>query len=249
MGVAVILGVAVIAYLAWTGQTATVNTTVSAELSGHAPVIGSYSSTQPSPLGTNPTQTSQFVGSSIDAGAAAGSNALASAAANGSQAAGAALPIVGAAVAIFNQLWAAHEARLKGATNENQAVPLVTPVFDQAITAIAQNWRATRNQTDAINALAALDQQIYQYLKGRVGAPGTAWVDNPHICDKACTVGCCIYWNDFRSAIFGDASGFNNGTSGMIPAIQAGGNRAVNIPKVYPSKYQTYSRSSYSVQL
>jgi len=167
-----------------------------------------------------------------------------------------AVPIVGAVIsAVGGILIAQHTARLKGATNENQAADQTIPAFDADLAEIANAYNSgTLNGKPftpvmAIAALQKVDVQIKTYLKSKVGAPGTAWKDGG-ICDKSCTVGCCLYWNDLRPAIFG-APVFANGTMGFIPVIKRGGG-TVYVPKIYPPSnkaYGDYSRESYTMEL
>jgi hypothetical protein len=246
MLVLAILGIAGIGYYLYSQSSGPMQASAlaAAQLRAIPPVIGSYPAAQGNALGA--IANSQVIGNTVDAGAAASTSFLKSSA----SAVPLIGPAIGAAVQVFNQLWAAHTARLKGATTENQAVPVVVPIFDAAIQAIATSWNATHDQADCISALTQLQQNTYAYLKGRVGAPGTAWKNTPPFpCDSSCTVGCCLYWSDFISdpSTVGGSTGF--GITGMIAAIQAGGNKTVTIQKVYASKYQNFSRPLYTVTL
>ena len=159
-----------------------------------------------------------------------------------------AIPIAGAIIApvaqIITKLWAAHQARLKGAQTENQADQAVTAFFDQGVSAIVDYWNRTHDRAGTLAEIDQFDHSVYTYLRSRVGAAGTAWTDSPHQCDKACTVGCCLWWNAFGQE---GANGF--GIYGLRQAVSNGGNATVLMNKVYPSKYSSFTRPLYSVRL
>jgi hypothetical protein len=165
-----------------------------------------------------------------------------------------AIPIAGPAIAaVGNIVLAQHTARLKGATNENQAADQVIPAFDADLAQIVSAYNA--GQITAAQAIAGaqqVDAQVKAYLKAQVGAPGTAWSEYGAMgpCNKNCTVGCCIYWNDLHPAIVG-APTFANGTVGLIPVLQAGSG-LVYVPEVYPpsnTAYGNYQRAAYSLSV
>lgn len=151
-----------------------------------------------------------------------------------------------------------HTARVSGATNENQAADQIIPAFDADLAACADAYNSGQySATEIITALQAIDAQVYKYLKAQVGKPGTAW-DGSGKCGKTCTVGCCLYYNDLHSAIFGPAGPpyngnlyASNGANGFIPTLQKGSG-AVIVPKVYPpsdTTYGDYSRAGYTIVL
>jgi hypothetical protein len=168
--------------------------------------------------------------------------------------------IAGATAAIQQgiQQLALHTARLKNATNENEALDQVIPAFDADLLAIQNAFNTGTSAQDCIQALELVDTNIYTYLRSLVGKPGTAWGGptdaeigpgvNPTYsapCNKSCTASCCVYLNDLRPAIYGRA-GVN---FGIISAILAGGGK-VAVPEVYPpsdKSYGDYSRASYAL--
>lgn len=150
-------------------------------------------------------------------------------------------------------LLAQHTARVKGATNENQAANSIVPAFDQDVAEIAAAYRSGEaSAEECIAACQAVDKQVYDYLKSHVGPPGTAW-DGTGNCGKTCTVGCCLYYGDLHAGLYG-APVFAGGAVGMIPVLQGSGGQAghVNqayIPKVYSSKYGLNTRAEYWLDL
>jgi hypothetical protein len=193
---------------------------------------------------------SAYVSTGLNAGANFASGAIQAGAIT---AAGAATAGIGAAVAIAGQLLAQHQARLKGATNENNAALAIVPAFDdfvQRLVAAYKGAQISAQQTAA--ALQAFDQSIFQQLRGLVGPPGTAWSDSAGLagkCDKTCTVGCCLYYSDLGPPlslmryVLGDRSGQWGASDPRLSG------RTVTVPKVYPGKYSSYSRASYTITL
>jgi hypothetical protein len=218
------------------------------------PITGSYPYNQP-PISPSQT-TNPFFGSTVNAGAGVATAAVAQSASAGNfpGGGGAALgAVAGIAVigAIASSLLAAHEARLKGATNENNAALQTVPAFDSFLQSIVQavNVRQIDKPTAAAT-VASFDQALYQRLKSLVGAPGTAWVDNPAgQCNKSCTVSCCIYWADMKPAL--DLVRYVLGDRQVI--FGAGDPRlsgnTVTVPKVFPGKYSSYTRPSYTLTI
>ena len=163
---------------------------------------------------------------------------------------------VGATVAtvksLFNQL-AQHKARMAGATNENNAALVLVPVMDSFLNTVVNGENSGQyDNPSAAAALAAFDQYLYAKLRGLVGAPGTAWSDQSGIagkCDKTCTVGCCLYFGDLGPPlslvryVLGDAGGR---WGAQDPRLSG---RTVTVPKVYPGKYSSYTRPSYTVTI
>lgn len=146
---------------------------------------------------------------------------------------------------------AQHTARVTGATNENMAANQIVPAFDADIAAIVAGYESGGyTATQCIAALAAVDAQCKTYLMKQVGKPGTAWngaCSGPVCaCDKACTVGCCIYYNDLHAAMVGGASGVPAG--GLVGLFQAGSGTCW-IPEVYGDSYGLNERAGYYVTL
>src|SRR5277367_4095336 len=104
---------------------------------------------------------------------AVGSAAAAGFAAGGPIGAG----IAGATAAIQQgvQQLAQHTARLKDATNENEALDQVIPAFDADLAAIANAFNTGTSASDCVSALQLVDTNIYTYLRSLVGKAGTAW--------------------------------------------------------------------------
>jgi hypothetical protein len=150
-------------------------------------------------------------------------------------------------------LLAQHTARVKDATNENQAVNQIVPAFDQDVAEIVAAYNAgTYSPSECITALEQVDAQMESYLKANVGPTGTAW-DGTGKCTRGCTVSCCVFYNDLHSAIYGPSvAPYNgstaaaNGANGLIPVLAAGGGTAY-IPTIYGSKYGLTQRPGYSV--
>jgi hypothetical protein len=177
-------------------------------------------------------------GTAIGAGFAAGGPA------------GAGVAAVGVALSQLVQ----HTARLQGATNENDAADKLIPAFDADLQGIAAAYNnGSADASTCVKACQLLQTQTENYLKAQVGKPGTAWeqcnfTGGDSCCNKACTVGCCLYFSDLLPAING-SSVFGGG--GMIPTLQKGSG-TVYVPKVYPpsdTSYGNYSRASYNIVL
>ena len=170
--------------------------------------------------------------------------------------------------AIITQL-TQHSARLKGATAENTAADEVVPAFDADIQATNAAYLAGEiTIAQAESALVAILANCFNSLQALVGKPGTAWSGSASSasagqvpCNKACTVSCCIYWNDLFCAIYGCAQ-FGSGKGGALSALQgqstassaigggwlAGGSYFSYVPEVYPpddSAYGNFSRAAY----
>ena len=161
----------------------------------------------------------------------------------------------------LNQL-AQHTARLQDATDENQALDALVPAFDQDIKEIVNYFNAGNiSASEAVTALTQVDSNCYNYLRAQVGKPGTAWSAGyaSKACNKSCTAGCCVYYNDLHSAIHGPDPAVNggavmDGATGLIPGINAGyGGDPVYKGQCYVptisappnTAYGTYSRAGY----
>lgn len=161
---------------------------------------------------------------------------------------------VGIVVSVAAALLKAHQARLKGAKNENQALDMYIPVFDSFVSQLAQAYNS--RQTTAADAAAAaqqFDRSLYNSLRALTGGPGTAWNDVTGMagkCDKGCTASCCIYFgalgpvlNDISSVL-----GFPTGKWGGSDSGRISG-RTITAPKIFPSKYSSFTREAYTLNL
>lgn len=159
-----------------------------------------------------------------------------SAIASGSSFWGAAAGPIGAAAAvavtIIVSLIAAHKQRLKDAKDENTAAASAVSGFYQILQQIVQQYNAGQlSQSDAIAQLESLDQATYSGLRSHVGKPGTAWgTSSSGVCDKTCTVGCCLYNTYLHQDLYG------GGKKGVIPVMQSGGGQ-VNVAGILSNKY------------
>jgi hypothetical protein len=140
---------------------------------------------------------------------------------------------VGAALAIIGGLLAAHAQRLKDAKNENQAVGAAIPSFYNAVQQIVQQYNSgALPAANAVSSLQQLLQVTEQQLQRFVGTPGTAWgSSSPGVCNKSCTVGCCVYNTWFAPDINGAP-----GKQGVIPVIEQGGGQ-LNIGGIPTNSY------------
>lgn len=170
---------------------------------------------------------------------------------------GSAAPVVGAAIAavaaVAAALLAAHEKRLTDAKNENAAVDQWIPVFDSFVTSVANAYNSKQiNAQYAAQICQQFDQTLYQRFRSFVGQPGTAWNDTTGMagkCDKTCTVGCCVYFGDLGPVLnnISYVLGYPTGKWGKGDPRISG--RTITCPKVFPSKYSSYTRDQYSVTL
>jgi hypothetical protein len=161
---------------------------------------------------------------------------ITSSAAEGSLLASAAGPIgaaVTAAIVIITSLLAAHEKRLQDAKTENQRAGVAVSSFYQTLQQIVAALNAGQlAPSDAISALQQLDQVTLASLRQFVGQPGTAWNSStPGVCDKTCTVSCCLYNTWLHPDLFGAP-----GKQGLIPVIQQGGG-SLNVAGIPTNKY------------
>ena len=174
---------------------------------------------------------------------------------------------IGAGLGIASALFQAHTARLQNATNENQAADILIPAFDADIRAVGANYESGAwSVAQCVAILQQIDANVYNYLRKQVGKTGTAWTipanngESAGIpCNKACTVGCCLYYNDLRPAIYGQAQFNTQGNVGMIPVLMGSGGQPSSghrnqayVPKVYPPSnkaYGNYQRAEYWISL
>ena len=167
---------------------------------------------------------------------------------------------IGIALSVAANLFAAHTARLKAATNENQAADILIPAFDADMATTAANFRSGAwTAAQCIGVLEYIDSNCQAYLKKQVGPSGTAWTSpatpgsGNTTCNKQCTVGCCIYYNDLRPAIYGSAQYTSEGgvSAGAIPVLQKKISGRSYVPEVYPpsdTAYGNYQRAAYWLQ-
>lgn len=156
-------------------------------------------------------------------------------------------------------LWAKHDARVKGAKAENQAINSAVSTFDQTLKAVfaaANSSDATQNITaaQAISALPGLLQTFFQKMAPFTSAPGAADASHGgancgtvnmaapctgmvggHACNKDCTATCCVGCQDLAPTIAAALQVFQNG-GGTITACT-----------VYGSKYGANQRNGYTL--
>jgi hypothetical protein len=170
------------------------------------------------------------------------------------------IPGVGEAISaiggIVQGLLAAHQMRLQDATTENSRVAAAVPSFYNTITAIINAYNSGQiSKTTAIASLNQLDQMTYTSLRQFVGKPGTAWNANtPGICDKTCTVGCCIYNTYLRPDIQGWPIGnyvgaTAGGPKGLIPMLQHGAGGTKGLAGIPTNTYNFPGYPGFSLTL
>jgi hypothetical protein len=160
---------------------------------------------------------------------------------------------VGIIAGIASSLLAAHEARLHGATNENNAALQIVPVYDSFVRQLAAAYNAGKvSKAETAQTFAKFDAVLYQRLRSLVGAAGTAWSDSAGMagkCDKTCTVSCCLYFSDLgpplslARLVLGDRGGRWGASDPRLSG------RTITVPKVWPGKYSSFSRESYKFTL
>jgi len=129
---------------------------------------------------------------------------------------------IGALVGIIAGLWSAHDARVKGATTENAAVQSGLTAFDASLKAIFA--AANAGQITAAQASQTCQQILQNFWSslcpfttgaGRADASmcgsncGTLksppvcgeMASGGHLCNKSCTVTCCVGCNDLTNTI------------------------------------------------
>lgn len=169
---------------------------------------------------------------------------------------------VGVLVGIIAGLWAAHAARVKGATQENQAINSAVATWDAGMKAIFNAANSTDPATNISGAQAAAQvQSLWSQFWAQMGpylhAPGVADSSqggvncgstslNPqgpcagtpggHVCDASCTATCCVACQDLYPSMLQAIEVLNN---------PAGG--SVQVCAVASSKYGASSRGSYSL--
>jgi hypothetical protein len=163
----------------------------------------------------------------------------------------------GAIVGVIMGLFAASAARAKGAKQENTAINVYLPVWDQGLQAIFAAANAgTATPAECIQALQTLMQQWWQAAAQFHGLPGVADASGgggncgtytPGVttacsptggpqCDKSCTAFCCIGCRDLMPSAAYAAYLFGLPTGGSL-----------NVCTVYASKYGASQRSQYTL--
>lgn len=215
-------------------------------------------------LGTNVVPTAISVGGGIATKVATPS--IVGATGVSGLAAGALTAGIGAGIAVLvgvlASLWSAHQARVKGATQENQAINSAVQTFDAGLKAIF----AAANSTNAATSITAaqagqqcqlLLQTFFAQMAPYMKSPGTADTSgggancgngqiNPagpcagtlggHVCNAQCTATCCVGCQDLYPTILQALQVFGSPTGGTITACT-----------VYSSKYGAAQRGSYSL--
>lgn len=160
---------------------------------------------------------------------------------------------VGILVGLIAGLWAAHDARVKGAKTENAVMNSAVQAFDaslQAIFAAANSGQVTGAQaaSECQSVLATYWSEMRPYQSG----PGAADASNggsgcasvtvcnqqtaPGLpCNKSCTAGCCVGCDVLTPTI-----------NQAIAIFQAGGG-TLSVCPVYGSSYGGSDRASYTL--
>lgn len=261
------LVIAVIGLLALTSNAGASNTQqggIPGSAVAPPPVYVGQSAPYPGPTTYTPTPAPSFqppmtpsTGANVNGQLLTGSAQVGTSVLSATKAVGSALPVVGAAIAvtaaIAAALLAAHQKRLTDAKNENAAVDQWIPVFDSFVTSVVNAYNSQQiSAAQAAQICQQFDQTLYSRFKSFVGQPGTAWNDQSGMagkCDKTCTVGCCVYYGDLGPVLnnMSYVLGYPTGKWGQgDPRING---RTITCPKVYPSKYSSYSRALYTVTL
>jgi hypothetical protein len=164
-------------------------------------------------------------------------------------------------VSVIASLWAAHEKRIAGATQENHAINSAVQTFDAGLKAIftaANSSDPSQNVTGAQAAqqVQALFAEFFARMAPYTHAPGAADASgggancgnglNPagpcqgtpggHLCNKDCTATCCVGCQDIYPTMLQAVAVLNNPNGGTVTACT-----------VYGSKYGAVQRSGYSL--
>ena len=170
----------------------------------------------------------------VQGGTAVGGAVTGAAIAGASLATAAVTAGIGAGVGIILSLISAHNARVKGAKNENAAVGILVPNAAQQLQAIAQQFSAGSLTTaQAIQLCQQVGQNFQQQIQQFSGTPGVAWTacsgSSSCPCNKSCTAGCCVYYNNIVPWV-----------NAVSSAISAGGGTA-QLNQVYGSPQYGFS--------
>jgi hypothetical protein len=167
---------------------------------------------------------------------------------------------IGVLVGVIAGLWAAHNARVKGAKAENQAINSAVQTFGaglKAIFAAANSSDPTQNVSaaDAAQQVQQLWSTFWAQMSPYMHSPGTADTSgggvncgsglNPagpcqgtpggHKCDKSCTATCCVGCQDLFPTYLQAMQVFQSG-GGTVQACT-----------VYGSSYGAQQRSGYTL--
>lgn len=169
---------------------------------------------------------------------------------------------IGALVGIISGLWAAHNARVAGATHENEAINSAVQTWDagmKAIFAAANSSDPTQNVSGAQAAtqVQQLFQQFWAAMAPYMHAAGTADSSmggtncgsgtlNPagacagtiggHMCDSSCTASCCVGCQDLYPTMLESIQVLNSPSGGTVQVCQVSG-----------SKYGANARAGYTL--
>jgi hypothetical protein len=178
-------------------------------------------------------------------------------------AAGAAVAGIGAVVAIAAALWAAHEARVKQAKDENSAMNLGVQGVDKELAVINQAFNSHQiSAADAVKLLSATMSHYWALVTphiqpGRNGCSGGAacppWHTNgcSGSIGAACCVGCYDLAGGPEPAVLNTFDGgdgvtpFYFGVEGALIVCQHGGNMQSCMQGVVASKYGGQNRNGY----
>lgn len=177
-------------------------------------------------------------------------------------AAGPAAPFVLAAAVVMKLIagfWAAHDARVAGAKDENSVANSAVLAFNQSLKAVfaAANSSDPTQNIQASQAITACQQIMQSYWTAMIphmtgpgradasGAGANCGTVNPsapcsgmisgHKCDKSCTAGCCVGCQDLTPSIYA-----------AIAVLQAGGG-SFQVCQVFGDKYGLSNSSSYTL--
>lgn len=166
----------------------------------------------------------RFLGTVVQAattgGAAVGAGAATAAIAGTSIVTGLATAGIGAGIGILLALFAAHEARVAGAKDENAAVNIAAPNAQselQQIVSLYNSGQLTAQQALQYTAQVASNFQsaIAPHQTGAGQHATTCAASGSTPCNKNCTAGCCVYCNTILQWV-----------SAVTQAISAGGGTA-----------------------
>ena len=169
---------------------------------------------------------------------------------------------VGVLVGIIAGLWAAHSARVKGATQENQAINSAVSTWDAGMRAIFQAANSSDPSINvpgptAANQVQQLWGQFWAMMSPYMHAPGTSDASgggmncgstqlNPagpcmgtpggHKCDNSCTATCCVGCQDLYPSMLQAVQVLNSPTGGTV-----------QVCAVSRSKYGASGRQAYTL--
>jgi len=207
---------------------------------------------------SGPNMSFQLESAAITTGvtAAAGmeASALVAAGTVSSSVAGAATAGIGLLVGFGLMEWAAHTARVKGATAENTGIDQIIPAFDADLKEINAAYKAKQiSASTAISYLSATRDNYWKYMAQFAGKPGVATracpggqvggpvghggcMSGQPICDKGCTAGCCV-----------GCSSINGAIANQIWAVQTGYHGPVSVCEVFGGKFGSHDRAGYQL--